>query len=159
MAFEPVIIARAQALQSRTTARGTSETSADCWSKLAIGALLPPRTALSETYACAKSSAQAKYQGCLPLETDSVLSHPNKSLSLKYKCEGWRRTEAGVYSRADHPAINFQVVGRSRDDVPTVVLGGKPSSRLAVESAQITNTGSVESMWRAAQIFEAKRVE
>jgi hypothetical protein len=31
---------------------------------------------------------------------------------------------------ADHPATIFLVVGQSRDDVPTVVPGGKPSSRL-----------------------------
>src|SRR5215831_8399636 len=35
--------------------------------------------------------------------------------------------------QADHPAINFLVVGQSRDDVPTVVPGGKPSSRLALQ--------------------------
>jgi hypothetical protein len=33
---------------------------------------------------------------------------------------------------ADHPAFIFQVVGQSRDDVPTVASGGRPSSWLAL---------------------------
>jgi hypothetical protein len=35
------------------------------------------------------------------------------------------------------PRHNFHVVGQSRDDVPTVILGGKPSSRLATDKQSI----------------------
>jgi hypothetical protein len=41
-------------------------------------------------------------------------------------------TERKDILEADHPAIVFQVVGLSRDDGLQRVLGGKPSSRLAV---------------------------
>ena len=42
-----------------------------------------------------------------------------------------------------HPAVIFHVVGQSRDDMPTVVPGGRQSSRLAQKTPALISAGSI----------------
>ena len=76
-----------------------------------------------------------------------------EGLHQKAKEKLAKATDSAAYFSADHPAFIFQVVGQSRDDAPTVVSGGKPSSRLAVGQADHTEKHRAHSVYSASQLF------
>jgi hypothetical protein len=76
---------------------------------------------------------------------------PGKSPSRSI-CDLEKAADWSLNFQADHPAFIFQVVGQSRDDVPTVVQAGgcHPGSQL---QPCIGNDLQPDVLWRRTQIF------